>query len=74
VGVAGGLAIVGGLNVAGGIGGILYAVTKLRGRQMLGTSRRELSQSAHVFSNQNGAAAGPQLSPGAALDRRADGR
>lgn len=74
VGVAGGLAIVGGVNVAGGIGGIFYAVNKLRSRQMLGGSRRELSQSAQVFSNQNGAAAGPQLTPGAALERNPHGR
>jgi len=74
VGVAGGLAIVGGVNVAGGVGGILVAVNKLRARQMLGTSRKELGQSTRVFSNQNGADAGPQLTPGAALERRADGR
>lgn len=74
VGVAGGLAIVGAVNVVGGIGGILHAVNKLRTRQVLGTSRRELSQSAHVFSSQGGAAPGPQLTPGAALERSPDGR
>ncbi|HYV43316.1 MAG TPA: phage holin family protein [Myxococcaceae bacterium] len=74
VGVAGGLAIVGGVNVAGGVGGILVAVNKLRTRRMLGTSRRELGQSTRVFSNQNGADPGQQLMPGAALERRTDGR
>lgn len=72
VGVAGGLAIVGGVNVAGGIGGILFAVSRLRSRQMLGTTRRELSQSAQVLSN--GASPGPQLAPSAAMERRTDGR
>src|SRR3954464_9357743 len=63
VGVAGGLAIVGGVNVAGGGGGILVVGNKLPARRMLGTSRRELGQSTRVFSNQNGADAGPQLTP-----------
>jgi uncharacterized membrane protein YqjE len=75
VGVAGGLAIVGAVNVLGGVGGILFAVRKLRTRQLLDTSRRELTQTANVFSStQNGTAPGPQLSPGAALERRTDVR
>lgn len=82
VGVAGGLAIVGGINVTGGVGGIFFAVHKLRTRQVLGTTRRELSQSRQLFTGdpekeqakENGAAGGPQLPAGAALQRRADGR
>lgn len=73
VGIAGGLAIVGGVNVAGGIGGILYAVRRLQTRQMLGTTRAELSQSAHLFAN-GAPKESAQLSPGAAMERRADGR
>jgi len=72
VGMAGGLAIVGGVNVLGGIGGILFAVHKLRTRRMLGSTRQELSQSAQVLSN--GASPGPQLQSSSALERRADGR
>ena len=71
VGVAGGLAIVGGINVAGGVGGILFAVRRLQARRMLGTTRRELSQSAQVLSN--GAAPGSQLQPSSSLERRSDG-
>jgi uncharacterized membrane protein YqjE len=77
VGVAGGLAIVGGFNMLGGVGGIFFAIHKLRTRQMLGTTRQELTQSRQMFSQQqpeNGAANEPQLPPGASLQRRADGR
>lgn len=75
VGLAGGLALVGGVNVLGGAGGILLAVNRLRARQMLGTTRQELSQSAQVLSNgAPSAAGGPQLPPSSALERRQDAR
>lgn len=68
VGVAGGLLIVGGVNVLGGIGGILFAVQRLRSRQVMGRTREELQQSAHLLSN--GDAGAQQLPPGGSSPQR----
>jgi uncharacterized membrane protein YqjE len=50
VGVAGGLAIVGGLNVGGGLYGILRAANRLKSRQMLDGTLQELSRSTNLLS------------------------
>jgi uncharacterized membrane protein YqjE len=70
VGLAGGLAIVGGINVGGGLFGIFRAVGRLRSRQVLDDTIRELGRSKSLLS----AESAPPPAPPPRSIRSADGR
>ncbi|WP_224367184.1 phage holin family protein [Hyalangium versicolor] len=60
MGYAGGLAVVGGINVVGGGLGIWLAVSRMQGRQVMDDSSQELSRSMAVLTTVNAPAVPPQ--------------
>ncbi|MDY7225145.1 phage holin family protein [Hyalangium rubrum] len=60
LGYAGGLALVGALNLVGGIVGILTALSRIKARQVMNDSAEELSRSMAALTTPNAIAAPPQ--------------